>query len=377
MKSVPLILTLLLSTLLIGTNLGAEDPFGEMDKAFDVGSDAIDKKWQEADMEIDAAWDEYEQELERKWTAFQKEVEKKWEGFVRSTKKDWVEYSKGLETRSKVDFKKGEVVIETIIPGDDPKAFSKAREKINKQAKRMLAKEDITGKKVLENQIVNKKGEKVTRKNQKKFIKEEILPNVKPDPKPFKSRDGVKRRKYSVSIDLVPEQIKVRAEKYLPLVEKGARRFLLKPQLVLAIIQTESYFNPLAVSSCNAIGLMQIIPRFAGREAYKALYNTDKVLKSKYLFNPKNNIELGCKYLSLLKYNHFRDVRGDVKNRYVSICGYNWGPTVMRRKIVDRYPISQMADSEVYSLLRNKTPKETRNYIKRVTERMPIYDPYF
>ncbi|KAF5430175.1 membrane-bound lytic murein transglycosylase C [Candidatus Methanophagaceae archaeon] len=63
-----------------------------------------------------------------------------------------------------------------------------------------------------------------------------------------------------------------------------------------------------------------------------------------------------------------------MKNRYVSICGYNWGPTSVRRKIVDIYPIGVMSDREVYMLLRRKTPHETREYIKRVMERMRIYD---
>lgn len=81
--------------------------------------------------------------------------------------------------------------------------------------------------------------------------------------------------------------------------------------------------------------------------------------------------------MSLLKYNHFRDVRGETKNRYVSICGYNWGPTAMRRSIVDRYPLDQLSDSGVYALLRRETPEETRNYIQKVTERMPMYEGYF
>ena len=36
-----------------------------------------------------------------------------------------------------------------------------------------------------------------------------------------------------------------------------------------------------------------------------------------------------------------------------------------------------MTNSEVYDLLRIKTPGETRDYIKKVIQRMSIYDPYF
>jgi membrane-bound lytic murein transglycosylase C len=173
---------------------------------------------------------------------------------------------------------------------------------------------------------------------------------------------------------MVPNHIRVRAEKYLPFVRKNAARFRLNPQLILAIIHTESYFNPLAISSCNAVGLMQIIPRHAGREAYRFVYNRDIIITTEHLYNPENNIELGCAYLHLLRYKHFSDVAGELKNRYVSICGYNWGPTSVRRKIMKIYPVEAMSDRELYMLLRQKTPHETKEYIKRVTELMRIYN---
>lgn len=103
-----------------------------------------------------------------------------------------------------------------------------------------------------------------TREETEAYVRDEVLPAVQPDAESFAGRDGVQRRKYRVSIDLVPENIRIRAERYLPVVEEKARRFKLKPQLVMAVIQTESSFNPKAVSHCNAVGIMQIIPRHAG-----------------------------------------------------------------------------------------------------------------
>jgi membrane-bound lytic murein transglycosylase C len=70
-------------------------------------------------------------------------------------------------------------------------------------------------------------------------------------------------------------------------------------------MHTEAYFNPQAISGSNAIGIMQIIPKYAGREAYRAIYGHDKVISWDYLFDPENNIERGSAYLSLLKYNHY------------------------------------------------------------------------
>ncbi len=332
------------------------------------------KNWNRLECQIESKWDEHEKCQKEEWNSLKAEVEQKWKKFVRSTKKDWVEYNKQKDARSIVDFEHGKVILETIIPADDPSAMKKAREKIEEQARKIFSRESLAKERLLKDQVVNNKGEAIDPDNIDQYSREEALPRLTADPSTFQSADGIKRRKYSVTISMVPNHIRVRAEKYLPFVRKNAARFRLNPQLILAIMHTESYFNPLAISSCNAVGLMQIIPRYAGQEAYRFVYNKDIIITPEHLYNPENNIELGCAYLHLLRYRHFNDVGGELKNRYVSICGYNWGPTSVRRKIVDIYPIGVMSDREVYMLLRRKTPHETREYIKRVMERMRIYD---
>lgn len=362
-----------LMSLIVFTSLEprAEDPIEKARKDWEHQRAASHKQWEKLRAEAEREWDELEKAQQERWVRLKNEVERKWQEFVHSTKKDWVDYNEAKDARSKVDFEKGKVLFEALIKADDPIAVDKALEKIEEQARRVFKQ------KALENQVINKKGYRIHPGNLNKYLKEEVLPRIKADPSPFRSRDGVRRRKYTVHIGMVPHHIRIRAEKYLPIVERNAGRFRLKPQLILAIIHTESYFNPMALSHCNAVGIMQVIPRHAGREAYRFVYNADRVIARKYLYNPENNIELGSAYLHILKYQHFSDVRGELKNRYVSICGYNWGPSSMRRRIVERYPIAQMSDREVYLLLRQKTPHETRDYIKKVTERMPIYDPFF
>jgi len=377
MKITSLIQPLFFLALFCAPDLYAEDSFKKMNQDFDSQMQALDKQFEKQSQWMDQQWEGAGKQQEAMWARFEADVKRKWEMFVHSTKKDWVDYSKDKDSRSRVDFKKGEIEIEVIVPADDPQAMRKAKEKIRDQAETVFTEKDAAQKRILEQQVADKQGRKVTPGNLKTYLKKEVLPSVKPDAGPFKSRDGVKRKKYSVTINMVPQHLRVRAENYLPVVRKNAARFHIKPQLVLAVIHTESYFNPKAVSSSKAIGMMQIIPRYAGREAYRAIYGVDRLLSWEYLFIPEKNIELGTKYLSLLRYKHFQDVPGDLKNRYVSICSYNWGPTVMRKKIVSRYPIAQMDDDEVFSLLQQKTPEETRNYVKRVSERMPLYDGLF
>jgi len=366
MKRMALLLVLIIIQLFIAPNLMARDPFK-----------GLDAKWKIRVSDLNSQWDRMEADQKEKWARLKADVERKWDKFVHSTNKDWVSYSPEHDARSRVDFEKGKIVIEAIVPEDDPKGMEKAGKMVEDQAEKIFKKKDPGKKRVLGSQVKTSLGKEVKPANLKKYLKDEVLPDVKPDPLPFKSRDGVERRKYTAHIELVPQHIRIRAERYLPVVEKNAARFNLKPQLILAVIHTESYFNPMALSGCNAVGIMQIIPRYAGKEAYRFIYHVDKPISHEYLYDPENNIELGAAYLHLLKYRYFKDVPGELKNRYVFVCGYNWGPTIMRKKIVNRFPISTMSDEQVYMLLREKTPRETADYIKKVRERMPIYDPFF
>jgi len=72
-----------------------------------------------------------------------------------------------------------------------------------------------------------------------------------------------------------------------------ADRYDVDVALVKAVIHTESYFNPYATSHKGASGLMQLMPKTAARYGVSDLYN------------PRQNIEAGVRYLRdlLVKYN--------------------------------------------------------------------------
>ncbi|MDH2692709.1 transglycosylase SLT domain-containing protein, partial [Escherichia coli] len=64
---------------------------------------------------------------------------------------------------------------------------------------------------------------------------------------------------WSVTIPMVPNHLDKRAHKYLPLVRKAAEQYGVDASLILAIMQTESSFNPYALSNADLLGLMQVV----------------------------------------------------------------------------------------------------------------------
>ena len=272
--------------------------------------------------------------IEPPWFMFEaerKKVVKKWPEYIHSNTTEWVSYTEEQNTRSQVNFKKGFIVIEVVVADSAPDALKKAEKEIATHAVKVFSETDYRKKPILNRQVKNKKGVLVGTANLDKFVNEELISSIKIG-KSFRSRDGHSRKKFSVAIPMIPNHLLNRVKKYLPIIRKNALRFNLELSLVLAVIHTESHFNPRAVSHCNAVGMMQVIPRFAGLEAQRLLYKQNRIVTRDYLFDPENNVESGCAYLYLLKNKYFNKITDSTKNNYVAICGYNWGPTSLRKK---------------------------------------------
>ena len=83
-----------------------------------------------------------------------------------------------------------------------------------------------------------------------------------------------------------------------PLVRETAAEYGLNPPLIAAVIYTESKYDPSAVSSAGAIGLMQIMPEtgrwLSGKIELDAPYDDEM------LYDPATNLRLGCWYLDFL-----------------------------------------------------------------------------
>ncbi len=184
--------------------------------------------------------------------------------------------------------------------------------------------------------------------------------------------DGASKTAQFVKIPMVTNFSNKQAEKYRPIVTRMATQYQISPSLVLAIIRTESNFNPFAVSSAPAYGLMQLVPTSGGRDAYRKVKGQDGIPSRDYLFDPQNNIELGTAYLNVLMYSQLDDVANTVSREYCVISAYNTGPGNVYRTFAKEQraaieQINSLQPSTLYDRLRTSLPyQETRDYLAKV-----------
>ena len=356
-------------------------------------------------LRMEAQYRALAERMEQQRAQFRARVAQQWAAVEESSEKTWVDYGEKTDARSKVDFEKGEVEIEVLVPlarGQAPGKLSPAeeqplralaREKLRAQTHRMLAQAEPQAPPpppqreespspatraepaapVMAGQLRDAAGGAVTERGADKFVDEQLAPKMVIDPSPVVGADGKARIKVKVRVAMVPGHLKVRADRYTAQVNAQARKLAVDPSLILAVMQTESSFNPMARSNAGAFGLMQLIPRAAAHEAYRHLYKTDKLVTPEYLYDPDHNIELGAGYLQLLQTAYFGKVRSEASRQVLSIASYNCGPTRVRKTVVAGRDLDAMTPAQVLELVRRLTPEETRNYVARVRERMALY----
>ena len=373
--------------LIIFTSLVAQDDFEQWLKEQDASLSGAANEEAAALAAISKEFENYAAEQEKLFQDFKDDVEKKWGTFKFSSKKVYVDYDIDLDARGSIDFEKGEVEIEVVIEQKEgipnTELEKEAKKKLEKKIESLVIKPAEDKKSILADQVADKNGKKITKKNAKSFSKE-VVRSKKPVKKPIKSKDNKKRVKYSVKFKLLPDHLKTRSDRYKNDVLSQAKRHNLPPSLVFAVIHTESNFNPKARSHIPAYGLMQLVPKSGARDAYRYIYKKDKLLRGGYLYNPENNIELGCAYLGKLKNVYFKGINDEESAYHCVISAYNTGPgnvakaftgTTKLKPTIKK--VNTMSSKKVYSELRRKLPyKETQDYLTKVTNRMPYYSSY-
>ena len=124
---------------------------------------------------------------------------------------------------------------------------------------------------------------------------------------------------------MVENQFEIRSYKYADIVQRASRKYDIPEDLIYAIIKTESSFNPYAVSWANAYGLMQVVPKTAGKDVFKLVKKRSGQPSPEYLFNPENNIDTGTAYFYILKNRYLKEVNHRKSLEYSMISAYNGG----------------------------------------------------
>ena len=134
----------------------------------------------------------------------------------------------------------------------------------------------------------------------------------------------------------VTEKKPVLNTNYSHYVQKAAQKYDIEPELIHAVIRTESNGNHRAVSKKGAIGLMQLMP------------STANDMNVGNPFNPEENIEGGTRYLKYL-------IEKFDGNLTLALAAYNSGP-----KTVEKYgsvpPITETRQyvNKVFSIYNGK-----------------------
>jgi membrane-bound lytic murein transglycosylase C len=307
------------------------------------------------------------------------EAGKEWgqRGVLTPSNKRYVKYTQNYKSRAIVQFDRGQVTVETLdqeqpqkslknaivttlLTPNDPRAVDLYSDRTVK----------LSGSPYLYALVEDHRGRAIDTPQRAEAFADYLLKN-KRQQRQLTTEHGSKQVHY-VRLQMVSDYQNRQAIRYRDQVNKYAARYGVSRSLIYAIIKTESAFNPFAVSSAPAYGLMQLVPGTGGRDAFKKAEGYDHTPSREYLFNADNNINLGTAYLSLLEQNYLRSIDNPLSREYCTIAAYNGGAgNVFYMFSQDRQRaaaiINSLSPAEVYQRLRDKHPRdETRRYLVKV-----------
>lgn len=304
-----------------------------------------------------------------------------------STAKEWVEYSDDESRRSQVDFENGKVAIEVIADPDenqesiDRKLKQTVEDLLDSKGKTLdfpsevIPRKDVTEEPIMEGQLDLSKYE-----DPDMTVSESIVDKEKKDVRVVDTEDG-KKHIISIHLELIEDHIPKRAERFKGLIRKHSKKLGVNEPLIYAIMEQESAFNPMAKSSADAYGLMQIIPKYGGLDANMYIHNRNKIPEPEELYVPDFNIELGTGYLKKQMEVYFSGVTDLNCRMLCAIAAYNTGQnnvyyTFTGKRVVDGAfkEINKHSYDQLYDHLKRYLPhSETRDYIQKVTSKMQKY----
>ena len=325
---------------------------------------------------------------DKEFAAYKNEIAKYWDQKEVSRPKKWVSYTQGFQQKTVVDYEKKQIIIYQKMEGavDKQEAQKKIQERVQQLAsltyKKAYEEDQLARRldKALAQKVAPELLLKTKPKKQKIHIVEKPL-KVKAQDTKIKTLSNNKGRVLVYTLPMTSKAEVKRIESVLPDVQYQAKRQKLPPSLLLAIIKNESSYNPLAKSHIPAYGLMQIVPRSAGRDSTKYLFGKEKLLSAGYLYTPQKNIEIGAAYLHILYYRYLKRIKDPESRLYCTIAAYNTGAGNVARAFSGTNSVAKAAEkinrltpSQVYQHLRQHLPyEETKKYLKKVTRSYQKY----
>ncbi len=360
--------------------------------------------------EIEEDFNRYNDIMNEELKSYKVNLEKYWKDGKLPDKNTWIEYSEDFSKRKIVDFDKNTITIESyvdentsleeiqknfmkdfgnLILEDTSSAYKKDKlmESIEKRFEKEISNytKGVTDKKpLLADVYLGKDGDKelILTKNDISKTLEIAKKEVTKDKIKEKNLKGQNKKIVSITIDMPSDTTLKKAKSFEDDVLKYSKKEKIEPSLVFAIIHSESSFNPMARSHIPAYGLMQIVPKSAGLDVSKRIYGKEKIFSPKYLYNSSNNIMAGTTYLNILYYSYLANIEDELSRYYCTIAAYNTGAGNVAKTFTNNTNIKEaskiinkMTPEEVYKKLLKDLPyDETKNYLKKVSERSIIYE---
>jgi len=341
----------------------------------------------------------YKQYL-KDYNAYKEKVTQRWgdQAEMPSNEK-FVDYDDDLNEKLVIDYELGEIRVEMLVDANsepDEEAVEKVLRRLESEsvADTLAASELTRGMQVINNNKVLATFAPNTSVDELAAIavEEEQVITAVAAPESDKGRTAskaaepsaadkrIKRYRIKLQGDNVYMQ---RAKQYEPQVMQHAAEFEVAPDLVFAITQTESSFNPLAQSPIPAFGLMQIVPTSAGLDVNRLVFDIPTMPTEDTLFDASQNIRMGAAYLHLLQTRYLSGIEHPESRLYAVIAAYNTGagnvasvfhPQGKRQVSGAVKVINTLTPDEVYDRLYKDLPyEETRNYLQKVTTVLPQY----
>lgn len=144
---------------------------------------------------------------------------------------------------------------------------------------------------------------------------------------------------------------------YAAIVDVKSEKYKVIPELIHAVIEAESAYNPKAISHAGAVGLMQLMPATAERFGV-----TDRT-------NPTQNIDGGVRYLRFLLDYFDNDLK-------LAIAGYNAGEGAVLKygRKIPPYRETRNYVAKVLKLLQRNLERTRPQYISTVFPKLANSD---